>query len=301
LFSSGAFLFDPRVIHDPYWDRFVVLANSCEHCGSTTSNLSFLNLAISQTNDPTAVWNAAVTLVGEGGDFADFPQLGMDMNSLIITYNVFLHDGSFDAKVFALAKARAYNVLPLFITAHGGNSCTVAPPLVLDNSSVDYLLSFCPGSNHVAVGSLKDVGLNTETFNAVDNTVAVANFGLPPDAQQPGTPYTLDTGDNRFENRSLQVGSRILNTATVVFGHFPAVAWYNFNVGATPHTLVASRFLFAAQTSFDWHPSINANGIGSTDNPLGEVFATWMSTNAFARWSTIWSRCTTGTPTPSNR
>src|SRR5205823_3402819 len=165
-------------------------------------------------------------IVEANGDFADFPQLGMDMNSLIFTYNAFLHDGSFDARVLAFAKALVYNGIPAESRKYGGNSCTVAPPFVLDNSGVDYLLSFCPNSSQVSISSLRDTGLTTQTFNLLDNTVAVAKFGLPPDAKQPGTTYTLDTGDNRFENRSLQVGSRILNIATVLDSRFPAVAWY---------------------------------------------------------------------------
>jgi hypothetical protein len=281
FFSDNTrFLFDPRVIYDRYWDKFVVLVDTCNPC-SSGSALSFIYLAASKTNDPTGAWLVSGSNFGNGsGDFADFPQLGMDMNSLILTFNDFVHDGSFDAKVGVLPKALVYNGNPHFITVYGGNACTVAPPFVLDNSGVDYLLSFCPGSSHVSIGSLRDTGLSTESFTLLDNTVAVTEFGLPPDAQQPASAggYTLDTGDNRFENRSLQVGNRILNIATVVDGHFPAVAWYNFNVGASPHTLVASRFLFAAQNSYDWHPSLNAN-LPLFSNSLGDVFTTWMSTN----------------------
>jgi hypothetical protein len=91
----------------------------------------------------------------------------------------------------------------------------------------------------------------------------------------------LDTGDNRFENRSLQVGGRILNTATInLDGIFPAPAWYNFNIGVSPHTLVSSNVWYASNTSYDWHPSINANQIAApSGTPLGEIFTTWMSTD----------------------
>ena len=41
---------------------------------------------------------------------------------------------------------------------------------------------------------------------------------------------------------TLQVGNRILNTATInLDGLFPAPAWYNFNIGVNPHTLVSSN------------------------------------------------------------
>jgi hypothetical protein len=162
----------------------------------------------------------------------------------------------------------------------GGSGCTTAPPYVLDDSGVDYVMAFCPGDTQVYIGSLTNSGLNNVSLYLWDNTVAVALNGLPPNAQQPGTTYALDTGDNRFENRSLQVGSRILNVATVTTGTYPAPAWYNFNIGDSPHTLVAEDLWYASPTSYDWHPSINANTVGApSGTPLGEVFGTWMSTD----------------------
>src|SRR5207245_1687270 len=106
-----------------------------------------------------------------------------------------------------------------------GGSCTIAPPYVLDNNGVDYLLQFCPNATSVIVGSMRDTGLTTVSLNYSDNTVAVTQ----PQAVQPDPNggYTLDTGDNRFENRSLQVGSRLLNTATVNLVGFPSPAYYN--------------------------------------------------------------------------
>ena len=127
--------------------------------------------------------------------------------------------------------------------------------------------------------SLTNTGLSNVSLH-LDNTVTVAKFGIPPQAQQPGVNYTLDTGDNRFENRSLQVGNRILNTATSnLDGLFPAPAWYNFNIGVSPHTLVSSNVWYASNTSYDWHPSVNATTVGATSGDLGEIFTTWMSTD----------------------
>jgi hypothetical protein len=89
FFSDGTnFLFDPRVIYDPYWDRFVVLADGCTACNGAV--VSVLALAISATGDPTGSWyEYSIGLPGVAGDFADFPQLGMDLNSIIVTYNDF--------------------------------------------------------------------------------------------------------------------------------------------------------------------------------------------------------------------
>ena len=286
FFQDGTnFIFDPRVIYDPYWNRFVVLVDGCLNCGNTTSNASILEVAVSQTGDPSGAWYTYQILPGTTtGDFADFPQLGMDLNSLIFTYNDFLGGGGSLAVMFSIAKAYLYNgmaspsISPIGIV-FAGRACTIAPPYVLDNSATDYLLSFCPGDTSVYIHSLTNTGLFPAAF-AFAGTVAVSNHGVPPNAQQPGTTYTLDTGDNRFENRSLQVGSRIINTATINYLGYPAPARYNFNIGTSPHTLVSEGTYYGSGSSYDWHPAINANTVGAAGGtPLGEIFTTWMSTD----------------------
>jgi hypothetical protein len=222
--DNSSYIFDPRVIWDPYWDRFVVLADGCTNCGNTT-NASTLWLAISQTGDPSGAWYV-YPLVPDtnSGDFVDFPQLGMDLNSVIVTYNDFSAAGGLDARTFAIAKALLYNGHRIEVTTFGGGTCTIAPPYVIDTSGVDYLLQFCPGATSVKIGSMRDTGLTTMSVKMVDNTVGLVHSGLPPDAPQPGVDYPLDTGDNRFENRSLQVGNRILNVATINFAGYAAAA-----------------------------------------------------------------------------
>jgi|HubBroStandDraft_6_1064221.scaffolds.fasta_scaffold142953_1 hypothetical protein len=284
FFQDGTnFIFDPRVIYDPYWDRFVVLADACANCGNATSNVSAFKLAISKTGDPTGAWWIYTFNPGVGvGDFADFPQLGMDLNSIIITYNDFLANGSFAANVLTFAKALTYNGRGTRVAVLGYSGCSIAPPYVLDDSGVDYLMSFCPGQSIVYIASLTNSGLSNAYLHTWDNTVAVTHYGIPPQAVQPAAAggYTLDTGDNRFENRSLQVGSRIINTATINDVGYSAPAWYNFNIYASPHTLVTQGLLDASLTSYDWHPAINANTVGAPSGaPLGEVFVTWMSTD----------------------
>src|SRR5947208_16302275 len=127
-------------------------------------------------------------------------------------------------------------------------------------------MAFCPGDNKVWIASLSNSGLANASLHLWDNTVSVANHGIPPQAVQPAPngAYALDTGDNRFENRSLQVGNRILNTATVRLAAFPSPAYYNFATDVSPHTLVGSGYFFASASSYDWRPAINANTVGGS-------------------------------------
>ena len=281
FFGSSFFYFHaPRVIHDPYWDRFVVYATGCNPCSGSSSH-SGTFIGVSRTGDPSGAWWLWYACCYDPGFVVDFPQLGMDHDAVIVTYNVFTNNAFVWSVLQAYYKAKIYNGIGgAQGSSWSGWTCSMAPPYVLDNNPVSYVLSFCPGAKSVAIGSLTNSGRWNANLNLPDNTVDVTHNGLPPDASQPGTSYTLATGDNRFENRSLQVGNRIINTATINDGNLPTPALYTFDIGASPHTLVSDGVFFASGTSFDWHPSIVANTVAApSGTPLGEVFVTWMSTD----------------------
>jgi hypothetical protein len=277
--DNTSFLFDPRAIYDPVWQRFVVMADGCNPCsGAGTS--SFFKVAISQTSDPTGAY--FIYTVGTGsapGDFADFPQLGMDLNSLIFTYNDFLANGNFsDARTFAHPKAYLYNGLGSFAPVFGGSGCTVAPPYVLDNHGPTFTLAACPNDNGISLGAMTNSGLTNVALNQWQAKIPVTAYTSPPCAPQPGVNYCLDTSDARFENRSLQVGTRILNVHTITDGT-ATPQWYEFDTSG--NSLLGSAKWFATNTSSDWHPSIVANTLGVTGSQVvGETFGTWMSVDA---------------------
>ena len=142
---------------------------------------------------------------------------------------------------------------------------------------IDYVLQFCPGDTKVTIGSLTNSSRDNAHLNLFDNTVNVTHNGLPPDASQPGTSYTLDTGDNRFENRSLQVGNRIINTATVSGGSsFAIPTYYNFNIGVSPHSLVSDGEFFA----------LNGDVPTSLD---GRYFGPLLLSSVIGRATPIWT------------
>src|SRR5439155_5014636 len=52
---SSTVFFAPRVIHDPYWDRFIIAVAGCSPC-SGASTVSHIFIGVSQTGDPTGQW-----------------------------------------------------------------------------------------------------------------------------------------------------------------------------------------------------------------------------------------------------
>jgi hypothetical protein len=277
FFGDTNFTFDPRIIFDPIWQRWIVLVDGCAPC-SGAGTASYFDLAISQTSDPTGGYFIYKFGVGTAaGEFADFPQMGMDLNSIIFTYNDFAPT-FFDARTFAAAKAYLYNGRGWGSGVFGGSGCTVAPPYVLDNGSPSYELVACPNDSGVYLGPVLNSGLSNMSVQHWQAKVAVGAYTVPPCAPQPGVSYCLDTSDNRFENRSAQIGNRIWNVHTVTFGTANP-RWYEFNTATS--TLVASNFWYRTGSSSDWHPSIVVNGVGAVSpNPTGETFGTWMSVDS---------------------
>jgi hypothetical protein len=275
------FLFDPRIIYDPVWQRWVMLVDACNPC-SGSGLTSWFELAVSQTNDPTGgYWIYDRIGVGTGaGDFADFPKMGMDLNSIIFTYNDFLGNGSFDARTFAVAKAYLYNGYGFGIPVFGGSGCTVAPPYVLDNHGPSYTLVACPNDNGIYLGPMTNSGLSNVSVTHWQAKVPVSAYNAPPCAPQPGVNYCLDTSDARFENRSLQVGTRIWNVHTIT-DVTATPRYYEFDTSSNTLLTTGSSIWFASGTSSDFHPSIVANTVGvSGSAQVGETFGTWMSVDA---------------------
>jgi hypothetical protein len=92
--STGATgVFDPRVLYDPYNNRWILAAAS----NSQTANSSII-VGLSQNSDPQGNFTLFRFVVGcapgsagcnAAGGFADFPMLGFNKNWLVVTWNQF--------------------------------------------------------------------------------------------------------------------------------------------------------------------------------------------------------------------
>lgn len=263
------FIFDARTFFDPSAKRWIVLADG----DVNSSGNQNLYLAISRTGDPLGSYFQYVIPIQTNNDFFDFPQLGVDNNSVIISGNVFPSAGGVFSRNFTVPKSAIYNGAGFSVNTVNLGACTVAPPRVIAGTTTTtaFLLQACGGTNISTVRVWKATntgasGGGTYSFHA---DITVPTYSSPPAAAQPTVNYPLETGDARFEQRSYQIGNDLWNVHSERIGT-ATPRWYRFNTASK--TVTNNGIWFATGTSSDWHGSIAVNGIG-------EAFGTWMSTD----------------------
>lgn len=242
-------LFDPRVVYDPQWRRWIVTAPAFPESGTLMRHF----VAISQTSNPTGGWWIYNLNMGASGEFYDYPQLGFDADGLILTANLF-KPGYIGSRVTFLSKSRAYNGLGIPYCNWGGgplNFTTIAPPIVRDLGNETWLASAGGNRSVVRVSRWNNSGHLCGNYLGYKD-IPVPAYSIPPAAPQPGTTATLDTLDARFVNNSTQIGSYLYNVHAVAVGP-AAVRRYQLNVPAGTASTIT---FFSSGISSDFNASI---------------------------------------------
>jgi hypothetical protein len=271
---------DTRVMYDPNFNRWVVLIDDFSNL--TGSGKPQYYLAISQTGDATGAYFIFPALFNTtAGLFFDYPELGMDQDSVLLTVNIFnpTTNAFIGPKMWAIPKAKVYNGLgfsvPVFSLA--ATSGTIAPPFVLDSNGTDYFLSAPVGSAKTALlkFTMTEAGRsNVAVSGPVSIPLPVSYTTPPPSAKQPCTgtnvALTLDTLDGRFQNRTYQFGTSLWQVHSVTNGSFPMPRFYQLN--STTNATVQTGLFDLSVTSYDFNPHIAANSVNS-------AMVTWSATD----------------------
>jgi hypothetical protein len=257
-------LFDPRVVHDDVYGRWVVTADAFPD--SNGAQLQFI--AVSTTEDATGAYlvtNFNTRAFTCPTCFWDFPQLGFDEDSVILTANIF-NPGYVDSRWVFLNKARLYagigGSFGCFFFNFGTSTPSWAPPKAMDLNPITYMIEAPPSGAAVFLIGLSGTD-RICPITQINQSVAVPAYSMPPNASQPGTTEVLDTLDSRFQNRSLQIGGDLWQAHSVADGVFADVQWIRINLNTTPRTLAQSGIYFTSGPSFDFNPAITANGAGN--------------------------------------
>jgi hypothetical protein len=277
LMGSSTSTFDPRVLWDPNWSRWVVTADSFP----VDSSHQYFWIAVSRTSSATGSWFVYFTNTNSftgSGSFWDYPSLGLQQDSIIFTANVFGTSSFLGAYAFALSKAQAYNGHTQGFKVFGHLSATLQPPNVLGSDLNGFAWLAAAASGTIQMYAMENPSSPNNTFLFGPYTVTgVGGYSVPPSATQPspcgGGTNALDTSDTRFVNASAQIGDRLYQVHSVNFGG-PAVRYYVIRglLGFAPAVAESGTF-WATGTSSDWNASIAADS-------LGEIVVTWSSVDA---------------------
>jgi hypothetical protein len=275
LMGSSTSTFDPRVLWDPLWSRWVVTADSFP----VDATHQYFWEAVSKTSSATGAWwvySVNTNVFTGAGAFWDYPSLGLQQDSIIFTANVFPAAGNSSAFTYAVSKAQNYNGHPQGFPIFGGLYGTLQPPNVLsgDQNGFAWLAAAPPGSGTIQMYALENPSSpnNTHLFGPYA-AAGVPAYSVPAPATQPlpcgGGTNALDTSDNRFVNASTQNGDNLYQVHSVF--SLATVRYYVISGLSTfaPSVTETGNF-FTTGSSSDWNASIAADS-------LGEIAITWSS------------------------
>jgi PKD repeat protein len=212
LGASGPF--DPKTTYDPYNNRWITVAVS----NSRSANSALL-VAVSQTSDPTGVWNRyMIDATAIDTMWLDYPSLGFNKDWIVISGNMFGNvNSSFQTcLVYALNKADFYaNGTGQYTVIDVGNDAfTLAPAITYDNTiSTMYLAESYNGNSggngyvklFTLTGSVGSEVLNSGTYASTPNTW---KWGTGTDfAPQLGSTSKIRCNDDRMLNCLYRNGS----------------------------------------------------------------------------------------------
>ncbi len=251
---------DPRAFFDWKSNRFVVVAD--DFTGGR------IWLAASSTADPRGLWNVysfnpwgASNCRAAGQACQDFPMIGFDDDTLYLSLNLFPAAGGVSDWVLLLPKAKIYANAGFsynfwFNLSWGGVLVdTVQPVALLDKQehpragfaintfNINFGGGQCSAApcNGLVVWAFSNNLQAAGSPGAIISAVSVAtanNYRLPANAGQPGSPFSIDSGDVRISG-SPTFHAGLINAAATTNGPdgHAHVLWYQvrpfLNDGAT--------------------------------------------------------------------
>jgi hypothetical protein len=273
-------LFDPRVVYDRVWKRWIVTAVAFPE--SSTVMRMFVGVSLTSTAKSSFYiysFNAVVT----ASDFFDFPMVGYDQDAIFITANIFdnVTSAYITTRMYYVAKAKVYNGLGANWYYFNGLAGTLAAPIAPDSQNAYTWfaapqVSGTPANSTIRLYRFQNLSRANFARGAYVTLAVPGGFTFPPNAPQKGG-NPLDTLDCRFENVSSQVtiGSRqsLFNVHCINYSGNAINKWYeivvtNINVPKIRQT----GYFFATDTSYDFNPHIAANY-------LGDCFVVWSATD----------------------
>lgn len=206
---------DPRVLYDPYAQRWIATAQNKRD--NTLTNY-WLLIGVSMTSDPTGAWNRRAVKV-ESPFLPDHPVIGFNTNWIVVTINIFPEQTNHYSHIYVFDKHSLYasnNPTPTAFTNVAGVG--ICPVSSYDNSITNLYLVQDYNGNTNSQGYVRmleirgTVGSEVLVTNSLlaspqTWTNGYRNFSADNLAPQKGTTNRIHTFDSRIASAVYRNGS----------------------------------------------------------------------------------------------
>jgi len=258
--------FDPKVLYDPYGNRWIFTA-----CANAASATSAVLIGVSQTNDPTGVWNLfSVDADATDVNWADYPSIGFNKDWVVVQMNMFTvaADAFTRSNIYVFTKSSLYNnAAPSapFRLFQDTNGFVQAPAITYDAAlATMYLVEVWNSPTGTLRMSTITGVVGTEAYTAGTSYPDVADSlgwaSVGPGAPQLGSAQLIAPNDRRmqncvYRNASLWCTHHIFLPATTP--NRAAVQWWQLSTAGA--VTQRGRVDDASGATFYTFPSIAVN------------------------------------------
>jgi hypothetical protein len=242
---------DPRAFYDLYWGRFVVLVDDF--------TAGVVHLAASVTNNPLGSWYeysvspwGAANCRANNSPCPDFPQLGYDDTTIYVGVNYFPASGSVSDWMLLLPRQKIYaGTLPAynywFNLSYGSVNVDTVQPTTLLAIQEHPRAGIAVNTFNINFGGTQcRTGCNGLIFWAFSNNlvatgspgpeisgvkISTANtYFFPAQANEPGCPNCIDTGDVRISGTPIYHGGMVTGSFNTNGASHSRSLWFQARV-----------------------------------------------------------------------
>lgn len=280
--SGVSFAFDPRILYDPYSQRWIATA-----AANPQQNTSAILIAVSTNSNPAGGWYAYRWYADTSGyAWADFPTPGFNRDKIVISWNYFQLNpnlgGAYGVGLFVLNKTNVYaggSVTPQLIyqpyySGTSTNGQNIRPAVTYDtNDATLYLLQdFQDNPTNSSLLALYTItgSAGSATFTRSTNfpsapawaSAGPNNGNIAPQLGQPDVPV-INTVDSRLSQVFYRNGSLWCAHTIFLPANNPtraAVQWWQ--LGTNGNVLQNGRLDDSSGVTMYAFPSIAVNRFG---------------------------------------
>lgn len=262
-------VFDPKVFYDPFENRWMFTVTAQRR----SANSSVL-IAVSQTSDPTGIWNRyRYDVDAQNQVWADRPEIGFNRHWIVVQANIYSIPTSTNPESFNRSHIYVFDKADLYADGAGqgtlfsltGNVSSQVPAVTYDNTQNDLHLvrnlnGNDKGNGHLQIYTISGaIGSETLATGAMASTTATwDDSGIS--APQRGTATRISTGDSRIQSVIFRNGSLWIAHTVFLPTNAPtrsAVQWWEI----TPNGAIQQRGRIddSSGVAFYAFPSISVN------------------------------------------